>query len=103
MFNSFTEIRKKIFKTQKEMAAAFNISTQMISNLENNKNKPSYEMLSILLNDYNVNLNYLIAGKGDPLLCNNDNINKDNEITQLKDKINQLEIENKLLKELIKK
>lgn len=84
MFDRFIEIRKEIFKTQAEMAAAFNVSTQMISNLEHNKNKPSYEMLSTLLNDYNVNLNYLIAGKGNPLLYNNDNINKDNEITQLK-------------------
>lgn len=103
MFDRFIEIRKKIFKTQANLAKVLQVSTQMISNIEQGKNKLSYDLLYILINDYNINLNWLIAGQGNMLLSDDEKVNSNELIQQLQEKINQLEIENKLLKELIKK
>lgn len=103
MFDRFAEIRKHFFKNQSEMAECLNITRQAISSIEQGKSKPSYDLLYILLNKYNINLNYLLDNKGNMLLSDDDKVNNNELIQQLQEKINQLEIENKLLKELIKK
>ncbi len=103
MTDRFKEIREKIFKTQTEMATALGVTRQAISSIEQGKTKPSYDLLFLLINQYNINLNYLIDGKGSPLLNDNDIINKDEELTRLKEKVNALDVEKKLLKELLKK
>ena len=103
MFDRFAEIRKHFFKNQSEMAECLNITRQAISSIEQGKSKPSYDLLYILLNKYNINLNYLLDNKGNMLLSDNDNINNNELIQQLQDRVKELEIENKVLKELIKK
>lgn len=103
MFDRFAEIRKHFFKNQSEMAECLNITRQAISSIEQGKSKPSYDLLYILLNKYNINLNYLLDNKGNMLLSDNDNINNNDLIQQLQDRVKELEIENKVLKELIKK
>ena len=103
MFDRFTEIRKHFFKNQSEMAECLNITRQAISSIEQGKSKPSYDLLYILLNKYNINLNYLLDNKGNMLLSDNDKVNNNDLIQQLQEKINKLEVENNLLKELIKK
>jgi transcriptional regulator with XRE-family HTH domain len=40
------------------------ISEMVLSNIYNNKNKPSYETIEKIMNTYNVNGNWLITGKG---------------------------------------
>lgn len=103
MFDRFAEIRKHFFKNQSEMAECLNITRQAISSIEQGKSKPSYDLLYILLNKYNINLNYLLDNKGNMLLSDNDKVNNNDLIQQLQDRVKELEIENKVLKELIKK
>lgn len=103
MFDRFTEIRKHFFKNQSEMAECLNITRQAISSIEQGKSKPSYDLLYILLNKYNINLNYLLDNKGNMLLSDDDKISNSQQLQELQDKINKLEIENQLLRELVKK
>lgn len=103
MFDRFIEIRKHFFQNQSEMATAFNISKQTISDYERGRTFPKTDILEKLATEYNVNLNWLIAGQGNMLLSDDDKINSNELIQQLQGRIKELEIENKVLKELIKK
>lgn len=58
------KIRKQVGCSQDEFAQKLGITKQAISNIENSKSTPSVNVLSKLALDYNVNLNYLIIGKG---------------------------------------
>lgn len=101
MFDRFIEIRKEIFKTQASLAKALQVSTQMISNIEQEKNKLSYDLLYILLNKYNINLNYLLDSKGNMLLSDDDKVNNNELIQQQQDRIKELQAQVDLLKELL--
>lgn len=103
MFDRFIEIRKYFFQNQSEMAAAFNISKQTISDYERGRTFPKTDILEKLATEYNINLNWLIAGQGNMLLSDNDKISSNELIQQLQDRVKELEIENKVLKELVKK
>ena len=103
MVDNFIEIRKKIFTSQSNMAEALNITRQAISSIEQGKSKPSIELLYKLLNQFNININYLLANKGNMLLSDTEKASTAQHIQELKDRIKELEFENKLLKELIKK
>lgn len=62
--NRFKKIRQlKDFK-QEEIARVLGLTKQSISNIENDKTFVSKDVLCKLVIDLNVNLNYLIAGKG---------------------------------------
>lgn len=58
------EIRKRSGASQEEFAQKLGITKQAVSNIENSKSAPSISILSKLAIDFNINLNYLIAGKG---------------------------------------
>ena len=58
-------VRKLLNKSQDELARELNITKQAISNIENSKSAPGINLLSKLLIDYDVNLNYIISGIGD--------------------------------------
>ena len=58
-------IRKLLNKSQEELAKELNVTKQAISNIENSKSSPSIGLLSKLLIDYDINLNYIISGMGD--------------------------------------
>lgn len=103
MFDRFIEIRKHFFQNQSEMAAAFNISKQTISDYERGRTFPKTDILEKLATEYNVNLNWLIAGQGNILLTDDDKVNNNELIQQLQGRLKELEIENKVLKELVKK
>lgn len=103
MVDNFIEIRKKIFTSQSNMAEALNITRQAISSIEQGKSKPSIELLYKLLNQFNININYLLANKGNMLLSDTEKASTAQHIQELNDRIKELEFENKLLKELIKK
>lgn len=103
MFDRFIEIRKKFFKNQTDMANIFNVSKQTISDYERERTFPKPDILEKLTTEYNINLNWLLSGKGNMLLSDIDNINTSQQIQELNDRIKELEFENKLLKELIKK
>lgn len=66
------KIRKVLRLKQKEFAAVLNMSDTYLSDIENGKQKPGFEIPGILAKEYNVNLNYMFFGKGkmfsDPIL-----------------------------------
>ena len=57
-------LRQQLNMSQDELAKSLGVTKQAISNIENSKSAPSVNVLSKLALDYNVNLNYLIIGKG---------------------------------------
>ncbi len=61
----FKNVRKLLKKSQDELAIELGITKQAISNIENSKSLPGLLLLSKLLIDYDINLNYIIAGIGD--------------------------------------
>ena len=58
------QVRTLIGMSQQALADEVKLTKQAISNIENQKCAPSITLLSKLLIDYNVNLNFIIAGKG---------------------------------------
>lgn len=103
MTDRIKEIISKFFDTQANFAKYLGISRQSVFRYINGDNQLTIQTLIKLANDYNINPTWLLLGKGNMLLSDNDSINNDELIKQLQEKINQLEIENNLLKELIKK
>ena len=61
----FKNVRKILNKSQDELALDLGITKQAISNIENSKCMPSLTILSKLLVDFDININYLIAGIGE--------------------------------------
>lgn len=101
MFDRFTEIRKHFFKNQSEMAECLNITRQAISSIEQGKSKPSYDLLYILLNKYNINLNYLLDNKGNMLLSDADTSSTSQQLQELQEENKKLQAQVELLKELL--
>ena len=79
----FKTIRKILNKSQEQLASELHVSKQAISNIENSKSLPSIALLSKLLIDYNVNINFLLSGNGDTF------VNSNNSETSIKDSIIQ--------------
>ena len=63
--NRLQKIRKKLKLSQEEIADETNISYRAYTSYERGDRKPSFEFLVKLVEKYNVNLNCLIAGKGE--------------------------------------
>ncbi len=63
--NRFKTIRKILNKSQEQFAKELSVSKQAISNIENSKSLPSTSLMSKLLIDYNININYLLSGIGE--------------------------------------
>ncbi|MDD3238238.1 MAG: helix-turn-helix transcriptional regulator [Candidatus Gastranaerophilales bacterium] len=57
-------IRNQKNLTQADFGKNIGVSKQAVSNVENNLSNPSIELLSKLMMYYDVNLNWLICGKG---------------------------------------
>lgn len=58
------QLRQSLNLSQDEFGAIFNIQKQMVSSLEKNKLKLNNEKLELLCSKYNVNINWLLCGKG---------------------------------------
>jgi transcriptional regulator with XRE-family HTH domain len=58
------KIRTTKHLTQSEMGASIGVSKQAIANVESGHNKPSIEFISKLIENYNVNSNWLISEVG---------------------------------------
>ncbi|WP_418186524.1 helix-turn-helix domain-containing protein [Aliarcobacter lanthieri] len=63
---------KELKITNKEIAESFNISSQNVSNLK--KNDRLNDLISQIATKYNINLNWLVTGKGNYIISN-ENIN----------------------------
>lgn len=59
------QLRQSLNLSQDEFGAIFNIQKQMVSSLEKNKLKLNNEKLELLCSEYNVNINWLLCGKGE--------------------------------------
>lgn len=55
------ELRKSYGYTQEQLAETIEVSTRYISDIEQNKAKPSYEVLIKICNEFNVGLNDLFS------------------------------------------
>ena len=62
---NLAKLRKQIQLSQKEFAVKLNINPLTYVNYERGDRKPPYEILIKLFSEYNVNLNWLIADKGE--------------------------------------
>ena len=60
-----TKIRQTLGLSQEEFGAIFDIKKQFVSNIEKDRVVLNNEKLVKLLVDYNVNINYLLAGIGE--------------------------------------
>jgi transcriptional regulator with XRE-family HTH domain len=59
------QIRQELDFTQSEFASKLGISGPAISEIENDKYKPGHDFFYTLARDFNVNLYYLLFGRGD--------------------------------------
>ena len=64
----FKKIRQLKGYKQEDIANILGLTKQSVSNIENDKTFVSKDVLSKLVIDLNINLNYLIAGKGQMFL-----------------------------------
>lgn len=103
MTDRIKEIVKTFFKTQAALAEYLNITKQQASRYVTGDSKPTVDTIYKLYKDYNINPTWLICGIGDMLLSDTEKVNTSQHIQELNNKIKELEIENKVLKELIKK
>ena len=55
-------LRKENNLTQEEMAKKLNVTRQAISNWENNRNLPDFEMIILIAETFDVSLDELILG-----------------------------------------
>ena len=69
----FKKIRNLANKSQQDFANDLEITKQAVSNIETGKSAPSLAVLEKLLEKYNINLNYIVAGIGSIYLINNEN------------------------------
>jgi len=61
-------IRKTLGITQKEMSTGLGISDGTMSEIFNGKHKPGYEFFIRITTEFNVNIYYLLFGKGEMFL-----------------------------------
>src|SRR3990172_113679 len=62
------EFRKHYDLTQKDIAEVFGIKSINISDVENNKQRLTQDQLPLLQERYNLNINWLLTGRGPMLL-----------------------------------
>ncbi|MFA6989477.1 MAG: helix-turn-helix transcriptional regulator [Candidatus Gastranaerophilaceae bacterium] len=72
-------IREKLKITQQKLADKLDIKSQSISKAEKNINRLSNDSLYHLISDFDVNINYLLAGIGEPFLTK-ESESKDDEL-----------------------
>jgi transcriptional regulator with XRE-family HTH domain len=58
-------IRKALRLNQKDFASPLNISSSFLSEIENGKYKPGFDFFKNILDQFNVNLHYLLTGQGE--------------------------------------
>ena len=58
------EFRKVFNLSQQELAKKLNMQPQALARYEKDKVKPSIELAQKLTNMFNINLNWLLTGKG---------------------------------------
>lgn len=96
-------IIKNFFNTQVAFAEYLQITKQQVTRYLNGDNYLPISVIIKLANDYKINPTWLLLGYGNMLLSDTEKVNTSQHIQELNDRIKELEIENRLLKELVKK
>lgn len=65
------EIRQQLRLLQKDFAASLEVTGSFLSEVEKGKANPGFDVLKRIYYVYNVNLNYLIDGIGEPFVDRN--------------------------------
>ncbi|MFA6989575.1 MAG: helix-turn-helix transcriptional regulator [Candidatus Gastranaerophilaceae bacterium] len=73
------KIRQELNITQQDLADKLGITKANVSKVENDNGSFSSEILNKLLVDLNLNINYLLAGIGEPFLTK-EHLSKDDEL-----------------------
>ena len=60
----FRKIRKKLGLKQADLGQVLKLSQDAISAIETGRNKPTLEVLTVLYNNYEVNIEWLLTGNG---------------------------------------
>ena len=58
------KIRKNLTFTQEKIACELGMAARTYASYERDENNPPYSMLLLLLQKYNVNLNWFVSGEG---------------------------------------
>ena len=66
------QVRQRLDFSQDEMGKVLGMSKQFLSNIENDRKNLNNEKLLNLLNTYNVNINWLLNGKGEMFISDKD-------------------------------
>jgi len=69
-----TDIRRKLGFNQVDFSEKLGLTQQSLSRYEKNKNIPSIEFVQKLTNIFDINLNWLLIGKGEKFLKDEKNI-----------------------------
>lgn len=87
----FKEIRHHLKLLQKDFAANLDVTGSFLSEVEKGKAKPGLDVLRRLYLSYNVNLNYLLDGFGEPFLNRSESASPISSATGLeKEKLQEL-------------
>lgn len=62
------KLRKKLGMTQEELGVAVGVSKAQINNIENNKSNPSMELLSKMILNLKININWYLTDIGEMFL-----------------------------------
>lgn len=62
------QIREELKCTQEEFANTLGVSQKTVSQWEQDRNKPQIDVLRVLRDQYNINLNWLLTGRGNMFL-----------------------------------
>jgi len=91
-------IRKYLKLSQEDISSQLGISYRAYSSYEREDRKPSIELMQKLVTIYNVNLNYLIVGKGEPFIAPEFENIKENVLKEVNDILNKYGIKKTELK-----
>ena len=86
-------VRKSLKLRQKDMADGLGIGVSGYSEIENGRNKISNEIGIRLLEQFNVNLNYILGGKGSMFLTDVDEKTEDVNIHDLAKTVKEIKQE----------
>ena len=66
------DVRAKLGLSQAEIAKTIGMQQAQYSTYERGDNKPSVDVLEKLVDRHNININYLLTGKGSMFIADND-------------------------------
>lgn len=101
MINRIKEIRQKIFVSQSNMEDCLNLSRNTLSAYERGKAFFKPHTLQLLASKYDININWLLTGKGNMLLSDDNTSSTSQQLQALQEENKKLQAQVELLKELL--